>query len=227
MAWSLLKHTKAGSTTSANATTPAIDTTGADLIVVCGAFYGLVSSIGTLTDSPGNTYTILTSVRDGSNCGSVIAYIYAPTTNASHTFTITTAGNYPAICVMAFSGSVSSPFDVQGGAHSSNSSVTSIQTGNITPTQNGDLIVTGLCGASAGTNTPSLDLSFTVSDVQVGITSGCFQSSAGYLVQGTATTVNPTWSWGTSQAVATTFAAFKGTAVAAAAETVQSVIVMM
>src|SRR5207249_3237049 len=69
-----------------------------------------------------------------------IWYVYAPTVGSGHTFTCSTgSATYPAITVAAFAGAASSPFDVENGNGTQN---TTASTGSITPTQDNDLIIT-------------------------------------------------------------------------------------
>jgi hypothetical protein len=151
-------------------------------------------AVPTVTDSNGNVYVLITS-RVASPQGDYIFYCYAPTVGVGHTVTATSGnGSYPDIQVQAWSGSAPAPLDQFAGNGGNGLTVAA---GSVTPTQNNELIVTGIGVTNA--NPTSIDSGFTLSD-----------SLSAYLVQGTAGTVNPIWTFGVSQAaLATTIASFK------------------
>jgi hypothetical protein len=134
--------------TYATTTTNPINTTGATLIVVAVSYYG-PSGIITPTDSQGNTWISTSSntpyLSAYGYCGTEIFYVSNPVTSATHTFTEAN-DNWPAVCVEAFKGTntSSSPLDVQTGAGSPTSADTTLQTGNVTPNQSNEVVVTAL-----------------------------------------------------------------------------------
>jgi hypothetical protein len=198
MAYSLIAHTKESGVNTF--TTPAIDTTGANLLVVFVVrHYGFSP---TFSDSKGNSWTKLS---DNATTGGTGAFFYCfnPTVGSGHTFTLT-GTSYGDIAVQAWSGAVSSPFDVE---HVSNTTGTSLATGSVSPNVDGELIVAGL--SINVTNTYNIDSSFTISD-QIPFSSGSYYGiAAAYLVQTTKGAVNPTWSWTNSAAAAAAIACFK------------------
>lgn len=202
MAFALIAHTAA-----ANATTTAINTTGADFIIVAVCSYSTTPV--TNSDSASNTWSQLTEVQAVSaNAHLRMFYVQAPTTSASHTFS--TNANFYAIAVAAFSGSQATPFDVQSTA--SATSLT-IQPGSITPAGNGELIISsvGMSADGASGQTWSVDSSMTISD-QIAPTGGAHNGLAlAYLLSSTGA-INPTWtaSGGGSPNQAAAIAAFKG-----------------
>src|SRR5689334_21766697 len=113
----------------------------------------------TFTDSPGNTYTGLTT-PGGLFAFSQLFYCVNPTTNASHTFTSTTGNStFPALAIMAFNGgNTSSPFDAESGNHANSSTI--LQPGTVTPAGTDELTVTGLADETSGRI--SIDSSFTL-----------------------------------------------------------------
>src|SRR5215471_5785447 len=155
MAYSLVANIGAGLGVNGG-TTGSINTTGADLIVVnvVGADVSL-----SLSDSKGNTYTPLTA-QSRNSLISQLFYVQAPTVGSGHTFTVSASSIFAAIQVTAWSGSAASPFDVETGA--TGVSITSLQTGSLTPGQDNELLVTGLLFDHS--NTVSIDLGFTISD---------------------------------------------------------------
>lgn len=185
-------------------TTGAINTTGANLLVMGVAYY-TGSAIPTVSDSKGNTWTALTS-RGSSDAGAKIFYCVPSSVGAGHTFSVT-AGLAIAFGVHAWSGANATPFDVQNGATSN--ATTSLQTGSVTPSANNSLLVT--IGVPGGTSTSySIDSGFTTTfnqNVASGTSEGAIMS---YLTQGTASAINPTISWsGGSVTAAAAIAVFK------------------
>ena len=100
----------------------------------------------------------------------------------------------PTITVLVFSGTVGSTVDKQNGA-TSVSTVTTAQLGSVTPSTNGQVIVSFLAPNGPYT-VPTIDTSFIITDA---IVSGSSRlQTAAYLIQGTAGAVNPTWNWTSS-----------------------------
>lgn len=179
-----------------------INTTGANLIVVfvCTSNAG---SLPTLVDSKGNTYIPLTQYN-GVEYGR-LWYCLNPIVGSGHTFTFTTSTNsFPRVTVTAWSGiAISSAFDTENG-NGSGSNVTSLNTGSVTPSQNGSLIVTGSGHDFSGVSAIGINSGFTL-----GPTTPIGLSSQAYLIQMAAAAINPTWNWTTSTTVANAIAVFK------------------
>ena len=120
MAFSLVANTAKGTADTVSVTTDAIDTTGADLIVINTATF-ITSDRGVaVTDSKGNTWTPLTQY-DGSDSTTRLYYSLNPTVGTGHTFTATSTGTvavvYPSIQVSAWSGAHdTASYDVENGA---------------------------------------------------------------------------------------------------------------
>lgn len=190
------------------ATTSAIDTTGANLIVI---------SVGdgnssAPTDSKSNTWTGLTAITGGSTRGRLY-YSYAPTVGTGHTFTV--PHSYGAIAVAAFSGATAAPFDVENGTFDSDGGGTS-QPGSVTPSENSEIVIAGL-GIGGSANTLSINGGFTIAASVDGISGTQYGAAIAYLIQTTAAAANPTWSYsGGSTAICATIASFKDTPAASA-----------
>ena len=113
---------KAG--TQNGVTSNAIDTTGANLIVLAVSYYGGLGNTliaGEVSDSKGNTWTALTN-RGSNNAGNVrLFYCSNPTVGSGHTFTASDSGGggtYPSLFAIALSGAkTSSPFDLENGSN--------------------------------------------------------------------------------------------------------------
>lgn len=212
---SLVAHVLAETAGQAGpATTSAINTTGANFIVI-GVSTNAPTG-GTITDSltgcasPCNTWIRLTAQQVGTNAGTVLFFSANPTVGTNHVFVYTNANQYPSLAVAAFSGvATSSPKDQENGANSGASQVGSLQTGSVTPSANNELVVTSI--ASSGSPTFSINSSFTITDQTP--SGGGFWLALGYLIQTTATAVNPTWSLASgNQFLATDIASFKASA---------------
>lgn len=203
MAFNLVAHVAAGSGDTNNVTTGSITTTGANLLVLI--LGNLAAGAVTISDSKTNTWTALTKQTSEVN-DSRIYYSQTTTVGSGHTFTATSVAQQPTINVMAFSGSLTSPFDVQNGyATSGGLGETSHATGSVTPSLNYELIVSGLCNNNG--TTASINSSFTLVDTASSV--GTVVNNSAYLVQTTATAVNPTWTFGGNDYAALTIATFK------------------
>lgn len=181
---------------ASSATTAAINTTGADLIVlIAGAFN---STLATPTDSVGITWTGLTQRNQtaGNPYGTNrVRMWYAYTgstgwgTSSSHTFTLNNSGN-SVISVIAFSGAKTSgdPFDQQNTGFNNESAT--VQTGSITPSVNACLIVCGETAGAFSNSTQTVDSSITSTDT---IANSPLAAAQGWYEQPTAGAINPTW----------------------------------
>src|SRR5216684_1966690 len=137
MAFSLIANTLKQTSDGSNVTTTAIDTTGANLIVLLT----VDNANHTPTDSKSNTWTGLT-VKAVNTVNTRLWYSLGPTVGSGHTFTLTGVSSLPCIAAAAYSGAkTSSAFDVENGSNPG--SGTSIQPGNVTPSQDGELVIYG------------------------------------------------------------------------------------
>lgn len=208
--------TKKGAVSGANVTTDAVDTTGANFLIVGIAWWNGAASTPGVTDartgcaSPCNTWTALTAYSDGTNS---VQFFYAKNATGSAGHQITTTGlngGYSIVLFRAYSGvDTSAPFDVQNGITGAYSSNTICQAGSITPAGANELLV-ALYGADTASAAGSIDSSFTDLDA-LGASSGNYAGGAtAYLVYSGTSAQNPTWtnSGGTNEA-ACTIAAFK------------------
>lgn len=205
MAFSLLANTIATGLNSP-ITTGAIDTTGANLLVVVVGNYTGVNGQATVSDSKSNSWTGATLQAVGNNYVRIY-YCASPIVGAGHTFTASNGGTIAGgVAVQAWSGASASPFDVENGAFAGSN--TSLQTGSVTPSQANSLIIAGVSTDSAG-STFAIDISFTVSNSQ-NYTGGTTEGlAAAYLAQGAAASVNPAWSWSGLAVVSAVIAVFK------------------
>jgi hypothetical protein len=172
-------------------TTPPLDTTGADLIVVMGDSAASTFSMA-LTDSYGNnsSYNQLT-VRANSRWSTCLFWIKNPIVGTGHAFTLAAGSSYGKIGVLAFSGSAASPFQAESG-FATDANVVGIQPGSITPLIAGSLCVTGLNGGNNVGFAIDSGFSALVGDVVPGQSIG---GGIGWFLQNSsASPLNPTWS---------------------------------
>lgn len=206
-----LVHTVGVEISATSITTPAIDTTGADLIVIAVSDY-IAAPISAISDSKSNTWTKLAS-SSTSVTRNTLYYCQNPTVGSGHTFTASGGGNavYPGIAVQAWAGSTSAPFDQQNGATVDPG--TTLNTGSITPGFANELVIASV-GGNSGTEVWSIGSSFTISDQTPAVGGSGIGIGMAYLVQGSATAVNPQWTSSTSTDMAARIASFKAAAAA-------------
>lgn len=213
--FSLVAHKSAGSPDGNNVTSPSINTSGADLLVVAVNYYDGNGGTYTLSDSASNTWgspAVSHSYTAGAHGIQEVYFIHSPTTSATHTFTVTASGGliFPSIAVQAWSGSVSSPGDQTNGAGDGTVTLTSFQPGSITPVQNNELIAVFLLNSAPQSATPTINSGFNVADYTDNDGLGHnFGMASAYLLQGTAAAVNPTWTWPTAAAIVSDIISFK------------------
>lgn len=172
-------------------TSAAINTTGADLLVVVASWYDATTADVTLSDSKGNTWTALTK-SNTPNVAVKMWYCRGGSVGSGHTFTASGTGTYSSIYAAAFSGSAATPFDQESGA--TGNPVTTLAAGSLTPVSSGCLVVAGVV-AGGGGGAPAPDGGFSAQAVT--FSSGNYMGCGGaYLVQTTAAAANPAWTWG-------------------------------
>jgi hypothetical protein len=188
-----------------NPSSPSLDTTGANLLIAITHDYEPTAA-GTLTDSKGNTWTPLTAyTRAGATRQRIYYVTNSPTVGSGHTITYTVTNIYGVVTFLAFSGAhATAPFDTENGGGFSN---TTFQAGSVTPAVDGSLILAALTYAQ--TRTVSINLGFST-PVQTDYNGGTAArgGAVAYLVQGTAASVDPTWSGGGSGEASAAVAVF-------------------
>lgn len=187
----------------ASATTEAIDTTGATLIVVLVA--SLSSSPVSPTDSKGNTWSPLNHADDG-GIHTQMWVAYPPEdvlTDAAHTFTAAGAGEFPAIVVAAFSGTTT--YDDAVNSAAAAAAAGTMSPGSCSTSEDGELVFTSLgFYTSGGAGLPlSIGSGFTIIDSIDYVPGTNFGGALAYLNQMTAGAVNPVWSGGFNEAGST------------------------
>lgn len=208
MAWSQIANLAAELGINGG-TSAAINTTGANLIVVAVTRYD-PSGQPTLSDSKGNTWVGLTSTT--LTTGALrLFYCYAPTVGTGHTFTTTLSTSYSSVHVAAFSGAAASPLDGET-ADTTGSAIG--RPGSITPTVDGDLIISAVVHAT-GSTPWAIDSGMTILNSQAGTSGQGFSGAIAYKVQTTAAAINPQWTISSGNVGTPAIAAFKAAVVAA------------
>lgn len=209
MAIALVSNTAATRVAFSGATSTAIDTTGADFLIL-----GMACNHGyntTPTDSKSNSWTQLTSYTQ-TNVRVRLWYSIPSSVGTGHTFTCSGAliGHF---LVGAFSGvAQTTPADQQNG---SNGFAGSLQPGSITPTEDNELIWTHY-GINAAGVPISIDSGFTEIAEADFVAGESYGGAWAYKIQTTAAAVNPTWTRTGTNGQAATQASFKAAAAVSA-----------
>jgi hypothetical protein len=179
-------------------TSSAINTSGASLLVAVFSRHATASVAysGYLSDSANNVWQYAS--RFG---GSLILFVPNPNTSTTHTFTIANVNSnsvFPSLIVYACSGVTTFyPFAAQNGVVLGSASTTP-QTGQVTPIESGDLIVSGCSASGSSGLTASVNSGFSTATVVVPGASW-FADTAAYLFASSTRPVNPTWTMSQSK----------------------------
>jgi hypothetical protein len=195
VAWTLIAHAALGKTGTTAPTTPAIDTTGAQLIVLAAITYVPGGGNPTPTDSKGNTWIQCTPLAAATNARVTLWYAAAPTitVGAGHTFTVPN-GQFQAIAVAAFNG-ITPPIGLDFvTATVQNAHASPCVNGTVTPSVNGALVITA-CGWDPSATPLSVSSPFTISDQVNWVSGQSMGVGLAYAVQTTAAASTPSWSW--------------------------------
>lgn len=223
----LVSHTAAlSSSTTNSATTVTINSTGATLKIAVVTVYNVSAASVTVSDPGGDTWHALTNYTF-STTNVAIWYAYstgssALATSASDSITVSCSTCYPGVALSAWSGTQTGSSNPYGGTQTGASGhAASLATPAITPSLAGELVITGF-GNANGTGT-----NFTVGSPFGALDSVNFMASgaqavgraAGYLIQGTASTVSATWSQSAADHIVVVAASFRATAAQATSST--------
>ncbi len=194
----LLSHAFAVSTAAADATTSAIDTTGATLFVA--GLSNIVNFIqaSSITDSAGNTWTLGTLFTGSSSRYAAMAYVVNPTTSGTHTFSFLAVNGafFPFIGVAAFTNTPAGAFIAEA-AGAEATSGTTVQAGSVSPGANANNLIVAF--ASGDEYAPiSINGGFTTTDTVGKVAGTTAGGGLAYLIQTSATSQNPTWTFGST-----------------------------
>ena len=170
-------------------TTTGIDTTGANGLFVVLTYKK--SAGANISDSKGNTFTILTKYEEPSADGAVVTYyVQNPTVGAGHTFT--TTSQFCGVNVLAVSGcrTATTPLDQETGFTTGLAGGGTIQPGSLTPNVDGCIVLTGV-NQQAAAGAPTVPTGYvTIGTYAIGLS---FPGGAAYKIQTTAGAENPSW----------------------------------
>lgn len=196
----------AGSSNTNDVTVSGLNTTGASLLVaLVGSEVG--GTGGTFSDNKGNTWTPLTLYTGQGHPQIQFYYCSNPIVDTGHSFTYAGSLRYPTLQVSAYSGTVlgASPVAYNGNAPGTNAST--IQPGSVSPgSLNGCLFLAGL--GSQATGTVSIDSGFTIIDQTPFVTAQHYTLAVAHNIQGSAASLNPTWTNGSSTPIAAAIVVF-------------------
>ena len=192
----LINHVAASSTTTGTVSTAAINTTGANTLLVCygASTAGNVASpiSDTIGGSPsGNTWTQIKRLPFAADTQGSIWAAFGANVGANHVFTA--AGYAPALAVGAFAGISGGP---DGTPVSSEGSSSPVSLGTLVPTYNNELLWDCMTGHNGSGGALAASSPLTTLDQIPSSTLQGFAILSGYEIQGTAT----------STAVANTYA---------------------
>lgn len=178
---------------SSGCTTAAINTTGADLLILCVT--GYTGNNFAVSDSKGNTWTARTLRYDDEDFYTRVYYCVPTSVGSGHTFTLSGTDVYGRLFAAAFSGGNSSPYDTETFTKA-NASANAVSSGAVTPAQDGSLLI-GFLGAETG---GSFDCSggspaFTLLDMSTYVPSQNVGGGLGYYVQSSAASIDSSWTW--------------------------------
>jgi len=190
--------------------TSGIDSSTSGFVAVAVSDYA-GASLGTVLSRDAHGPTALTSYTDGASvCRSTIYYFANYSGRANDYWQYSGGTTFPSIAVIGFSAVVtSSPYDSGTNHGAGNTGLTNLQTGSASPSQGGDVLLAALAVNSGASDTYTIDSSFHIQEHQANVAANALGITFAYLIQTSASAVNPKFSWQTSQGAAATIAAFK------------------
>jgi hypothetical protein len=188
-----------------NQTSPSIDTTGANLLIIVvtvdGGGTGL--SIFDAISGHSNVYATAKSQAAAGSSSTYTFYCVNPAwVGPGHVFHVSVANGYESIYAAAYSGAASSPLDaVTNSAY--NTANTTIQPGSITPSCSNELVIAGMF---AENGTPAVS-GATLRQARATV-GGSWGGGLADSIQTAKTAINPTWTVSSGHNAAT-IVAFK------------------
>jgi hypothetical protein len=168
-----------------------LNTTGADLIVLCVSVFTGDTNPPTIGDSAGNVWGAANiSAQTTDNCWGYIFSFHNPVTNAAHQLSWNSGVNNGAMAVLAFSGSASNPLDKTSSAIFG-SGTTQETPGSVTPSQSNELCVAAYTVDAPSGSSFSIDSGYTIAQSRDVAPGSAFGIVAAYLIQTSAVATNP------------------------------------
>jgi hypothetical protein len=174
-----------GGGNGSTATTSAMDSTGADLLIVSVETYSTTVPKSGLSDNKSNTFIELAHISNGVSDQRVFI-CRNPSVGTGHTFTYSLGSSYPAISAAAFSG-----VGILVGSEYTTATASTITSGSLSTTSNGSLFFFSV-GSQTGVTQSSVSSGFTeLSDV-AGVPAVNTGIHTSYKIQSTAGSESPT-----------------------------------
>ncbi len=209
MAYSIIAHRADALGANGGTTGTAIDSSGANLIVLAIATDAGVTLVsGDVSDSKGNTYTLVGATY-GTTVRTHTFYKAAPTVGSGHTFTVTKTSSFAALASIAASGAHATPLDLEDGANSANSPIQ--PTTGITPSQ-ANCLVTSAWGESTVGGAVTGPSGYSTPDTVDTSGGSNFGVGFAYLIQTSATFTQPQWAEVGGGSMSTQVVSFKASA---------------
>lgn len=186
-------------------TSAALASTGDILWLAVSTDSGVTLVAGDISDSNSNTWVLVGTTPNGGFTRIHLFVAKNAVTGSGHTFTVTKASCYAAMCVFSASNSdTTSPTDQTNAAGTTG---TSIASGSVTPSVDDEIVISCLADDNGGAITdPS---GFTHLDTQAHIGSTSYGCSMAYKIQTTAGAENPSWTVASSTGITTAVGTFK------------------
>jgi hypothetical protein len=163
MAFVLKAHNVFDAATTNGFTSATFDSTGANVIAV--ALAETDAATGVVSDNKSNSFVQKTIETNGGGNSPQISWWIGTggSFGTGHTLTVTGTGTFPTLCMSCWSGSNSTPFDVQNGGVDLFGNT--VDTGGVTPNNANSLVLAaaGINGGDSG-NAKTASAGFTVLD---------------------------------------------------------------
>lgn len=205
MSFSLIAHRADGLGVNGG-TSGAIDSTGADLIIIMVACDGGgIPAASDISDSKSNTYVEIGTGDIATFCAGRAFYCASPSVGASHTITVSKVNSAASIAIQAWSGAHASPFVSED--FNNSPSGTTLQPGSLTPPEDNCLVFAGI--AMGNITWDSINGGFTIASQAAFSGGNNYACGSGYLVQTSAAAANPTFTVSGSDEKVVMIAVFK------------------
>lgn len=189
--FTLLAHTSVSSTDGNSLITPSINVSGANLILLNVSCYQSCGSLP-ISDTLNNTWNKAVTANNSNNEFTIIYYCSPCIATGNDAFSITSLNDFPSMSVEAWRDSNGVPhLDVTN--TNTGNGVTTLQSGAVSPSRSGELLVTGINPPTGGNVPTSINGRFTISDTQTAVNGVSVGNGMAYLAGASQSTANPTW----------------------------------
>lgn len=177
-----------------NNKTITLNTTGSQVLIIGLQSQGIATVNITETGAT-NTWTQIVERHVPFEFCAIYSAV-SPNTSATHSINVQAAGS-TSFCIIGVNGFGGTPTidpSTNGYSYSSATSITNFNVGSVTPSQANNIVVTMVALNQFGTTTNiAIDSGFTISDKSE--TGAYIRYAFANLIQTTATSQNPKWSW--------------------------------